>query len=111
MEFGWSILTAEKVKNQELIFIKAFEELIKPQNKKDCQIFSGMGSSLSKWNPTVELENPSIRKSKASKWKFVWTDKMDQEYGIVRKTMLEQIQLTPFDSNKSLRLVIDGAST
>ena len=29
----------------------------------------------------------------------------------MRKTILEQIQLTLFDPNKSLRLVIDGART
>ena len=110
MEVGGSVLTVEKVKNQDLIFItprgkriKAFEELRKPQWHAEL--------SLSRWNPTVALEIPMIRKTTASKGKFVWTDKMDQEYGIVRKTMLEQIQLTPFDSNKSLRLVIDGAST
>ena len=118
MEVGGSVLTVEKVKNQDLIFItprgkriKAFEELRKPQNKKDCQIFSGMLSSLSTWNPTVALEIPMIRKTTASEGKFVWTDEMDREYEAVRKTMLEQIQLTPFEPNKSLILVIDGAST
>ena len=55
VEFGGSVLTVEKLKNQELIFItpkgeqiRAFEELRNPQNKKDCQVFSGMLSSLSK---------------------------------------------------------------
>ena len=78
VEFGGSVLTMEKVKNQELIFItrrgkriKAFEKLRKPQNKKDCQIFNGMLSSLSRWNPTVALEIPMIRKTTASKGKFV----------------------------------------
>ena len=70
-----------------------------------------MLSSLSKWNPVAALEIPLLRKSTAAKGKCVWTDKMDQEYNKVRKTILEQIQLTPFDPNKSLRLVIDGAST
>ena len=48
VEFGGSVLTAEKVKNEELIFIankgkriKAFEELRKPQNKYDCQLSQG----------------------------------------------------------------------
>ena len=36
---------------------------------------------------------------------------MQSEYESIRKAMLEQIQLTPFDPNKSLRLVIDAAST
>ena len=62
VEFGGSVLRVDKVKTQELIFItpegkriKAFEELQKPQHKKDCQIFSGMLSSLSKWNLTVAI--------------------------------------------------------
>ena len=99
VEFGGSVLTAEKVKNEELIFIapkgkrmKAFEELRKPQNKHDCQVFSGMLSSLSKWNPTVALEIPLIRKATAAKGRFVWTDAMEQEYNTVRKIMLAQIK-------------------
>ena len=36
---------------------------------------------------------------------------MQREWEITRKIMLEQIQLTPFDPKKSLRLVIDAAST
>ena len=51
------------------------------------------------------------QKSSNAKAKFVLMDKMEREYNIVRKGMLEEIQLTPFDPNKSLRLVIDGAST
>ena len=70
-----------------------------------------MLSSLSKWNPTVALEIPLIRKATAVKGKFIWTDVMDQEYNTVRKTTLEQISLTPFDNRKTLRLMIDGAST
>ena len=108
----------EKVKNQDLIFttlkgkgIKAFEELCRPENKRDCQVFSGMLSSLQRWNPTIALEIPLIRKASVSKGRFIWTDDMLNEYEVVRETMLEQIQLTPFDLNKSLRLVIDAAST
>ena len=118
LEFGGSILTVEKVKNEELIFIapkskriQFFAELRKPQNKKDCQIFSGMLSSLAKWNPTVNLEIPLIRKETASKGKFMWNDEMDKEYETVRKTLLSQIRLTPYDPNKSLRLVIDASCT
>ena len=36
---------------------------------------------------------------------------MQKEWEITRKIMLEQIQLTPFDPEKTLRLVIDAAST
>ena len=56
-------------------------------------------------------EIPLIRKATASKGHFIWINEMQREYESIRKTMLEQIQLTPFDPNKSLRLVIDAAST
>ena len=112
------MLSAEKVKNEELILIppkgeriKAFEELRKPERKHDCQVFLGMLSSLSKWNPTVAPEIPLITKATAAKGRFIWTDAMGQEYNTVRKTMLTEIKLTPFHEKKNLKLMIDGAST
>ena len=68
-----------------------------------------MLSSLQRWNPTIALEIPLIRKATASKGRFIWSDEMQKEYEVVRETMLGQIQLTPFDPNKSLRLVIYAA--
>ena len=41
--------------------------------------------NLSKWNPTVALEIPLIRKAMAAKGRFIWTDAMEQEYKTVRK--------------------------
>ena len=110
------MLTAEKVKHEELIFItpkgkriKAFEELRKPKNKHDCQeVFSGMLLSLSKWNSTVALEIPLISKGTAAKGKFIWTNEMEKEYNTVRNTILEQISLTPVDERKTLRPIIDS---
>ena len=106
----------EKVKNDELIFIapkskriQAFAELRKPACKKDCQIFSGMLSSLAKWNPTVNLEIPLIRKETASKGKFMWNDEMDREYETVRKTLLSQIRLTPYRKSRSVLLLMPVA--
>ena len=67
--FGGSLIMVEKVQNQYLILItpkskriRALEELRRPQTKKDCQVFAGMISSLQRWNPTVALEIPLIRK-------------------------------------------------
>ena len=61
------MITVEKVKNQDLIFIapkekriRAFEELRRPETKRDYQVFSGMLSSLQRWNPTVAVEMPLI---------------------------------------------------
>ena len=82
------------MKNQELIFttpkgkrIKAFEELRKPENEKDCQVFRGKLSSLVKWKPTIALEIPLIRKAIASKGCFIWTDEKQKEYEVVKRTM------------------------
>ena len=68
------MITVEKVKTQDLIFIapkekriRAFEELRRLETKRDYQVFSGMLSSLQRWNPTVALEIPLIRKATASK--------------------------------------------
>ena len=41
----------------------------------------------------------------------MWTDESEREYVTVRKTMLKQIHLTPYNEEKTLRLIIDGAST
>ena len=38
-------------------------------------------------------------------------DEQDREYVRVRKTMLEWIRSTPYNKNKTLRLIIDGTST
>ena len=115
---GGSIVTVERVQNEELIFIqpkgkriKALEELRKPTCKKDFQVFTGMVSCLLKWNPTEALEIPLIRKATASKGKFIRTDELEREYVTVWKTMLEKICLTTYNPDETLRLIIDGAST
>ena len=76
VELGGLFITLEKVKNQDLIFIapkgkriKAFEELCRPQTKRDCHVFSGMLS-------TVAREIPLITKATASKGHFILSDKM-----------------------------------
>ena len=89
VEFGGSLITVEKVQDQDLIFItpkskriRALEELRRPQTKKDCQVFAGMISSLQRWNPTVALEIPLLRKATASKSRFIWSDEMQKEWKI-----------------------------
>ena len=57
------------------------------------------------------MEIPLIRKATAAKEKFIWMDEQDREYVRVRKTMLEWIRSTPYNKNKTLRLIIDGTST
>ena len=91
IEFEGSIVTVEKVQNQDLIFItpktkriRALEELRRPQTKKDCQVYAGMISSSIRWNPIVALEIPLIRKACASKGRFIWSDEMQREWEITR---------------------------
>ena len=57
----------------------------------------------------MAIEILLIRKACASKGTFIWNDEMQREWEITRKMMLEQIQLTPFDPEKTLRLVIDAS--
>ena len=118
VEFGGCIISAEKVKSEEVIFvapkdgrIKAFEELRTPRSKKDVQIFCGMLASLQKWYPSIPLAIPNLRKATAGSAKFVWTSLLTEEYEAVKKVMVTQIRITPFDPAKVLRLVIDGASS
>ena len=40
-----------------------------------------------------------IRKATASKGNSIWTDELDHDNVRVRKTMLTQISLTPYDEN------------
>ena len=91
VEFGGSLIMVEKVQNQYLILItpkskriRALEELRRHQTKKDCQVFAGMISSLQRWNPTVALEIPLLRKATASKSRFIWSDELQKEWEITR---------------------------
>ena len=118
VEFGGSTVSSEKCANEDLLFIspknkriKSLEELKKPQNKKDCQVFCGMLASLQQWNPSLPLEIPLLRKATAGTGKFIWTKDLEQEYNNVKTVMCEQIRLPPYDPSKPLRLVIDGASS
>ena len=57
------------------------------------------------------MKIPLIRKATASKGKFIWPDDLEREYIRVRTTIPEQISLTQYDENKTVRLILDGAST
>ena len=47
-------------------------------------MFIGILSNLQRWNPTIALEIPLIRKATASKGRFIWSDEMQKEYKVVR---------------------------
>ena len=118
VEFGGSIISAEVVKQEDVIFIapkskriKAFEELRKPTCKKEVQVYCGMLASLQSWYPNLPLNIPLLRKATAGAGKFSWTPALEAEYQAVKEIMVTQIRLSPYDREKKLRLIIDGASS
>ena len=118
VEFGGTTISAESVRDEEVIFIgpkskriKAFEELKKPTCKREVQVFCGMLASLQSWFPSLPLNIPNLRKATAGASKFSWTPLLEAEFKAVKNIMATQIRLSPYDPEKRLRLVIDGASS
>ena len=82
---------------------------MKPTSKKEVQIFCGMLSSLQLWFPSLPLNIPNLRKATAGSSKLVWTDLLEEEYNAVKALMVSHIRLSPYDPQKVLRLIVDGA--
>ena len=87
IEFGGSIISAETVKDEDIVFVgpknkrvKAFQSLKRPTNKKEMQIFCGIVASLQNWYPSLPLNIPNLRKATAGNSKFIWTELLEQEY-------------------------------
>ena len=89
----------------------AFQNLKRPETKKELKSFCGMLSSLQGWSPSVPLHSPLLRKSCGPKEKIVWTSEMLLEYDDINKLMLNQIKLSLYNEEKDLYLVIDGTSS
>ena len=98
-----SILTRDKR-------VKAFMDLKKPETKKEIQVMCGMLSSL-QWNLSLPLNLSMIRKATANKGKVIWTDELEVENQNAVDIMKTRIKLSPYDSTKRLRLIIDRAKT
>ena len=67
VEFGGCIVSRETLgdsvyiepKNQRIL---ALEQLRKPENKRDLQVFAGMIASLQSWYPSLPLVIPNIHR-------------------------------------------------
>ena len=70
-----------------------------------------MLASLQNWFPSLPLNIPNMRKATAGASKFTWTQILEEEYEAVKEIVTSQIRLSPYDPDKKLRLVIDGASS
>ena len=70
-----------------------------------------MAASLQNWYPILPLNIPNLRKATAGNSKFIWTELLEQEYTAAKEIMETQIQLSPYNPDKQLCLLIDGASS
>ena len=70
-----------------------------------------MLASLQTWFPSLPLNIPNLRKATAGASKFSWTPLLEAEFEAVKDIMATQIRLSPYNPDKRLRLVIDGASS
>ena len=83
----------------------------KPKTKKELQSFCGMISSMRGWFPNIIFSTDSLRMGCAHGVKFQWTKKMQQEFDKVKLIFTDQIQLSPYDPNKELNILTDGANS
>ena len=92
--------------------VQAFQNLRRPRNKKEVQIFCGMMTSLQKWAPHVTLNASVMRAATKGKNKpFEWTEEMEAEFQFLKKTMKQSLKLSPYNPEQKLRLIIDGSRT
>ena len=78
MKFGGAIISAEKIKDQSIIFldppnfrILAITEMPALKTKKELQSFCGMISSLQGWFPNVSFSNKNLRAGTTQGTKFI----------------------------------------
>ena len=118
VKFRGIIISAEKIKEQSIIFldppdarILALTEMPAPTTKKELQSFCGMVSSLKAWFPNVSFFNKNLRVGTTQGTKFVCTPYMQEEFVQLNKIFQDQIRLSPFDPEKEINILCDGASS
>ena len=77
--------------------VKAFQNLRRPQTKKEVQVFCGMLTSLRKWAPNAPLNAPALYAATGGKKgiAFEWMDAMEEEYKFLKEEMKKCLQLSP----------------
>ena len=89
--------------------VQAFQNLCRPRNKKEVQIFCRMMTSLQKWAPHVPLNAPVMRAATGGNKSFEWTEETEKEYQFLKKTMKQSIKRSTYNPEQKLRLIIDGS--
>ena len=88
VKFGGTVISAEKIQNNSVIFldppdkrILAVTEMEQPKSRKDLQRLTGMISSLRAWFPSVSFAAKALfGASGNSGAKFVWTPEMEKDF-------------------------------
>ena len=84
VEFGGALITSETVGSKNVVNIlpksqrvQAFQNLRRPRNKKEVQIFWRMMTSLQKWAPHVLLNAPVVLAATGGNKTLEWTEEME----------------------------------
>ena len=117
VKFSGAVISAEKIKGQEITFldtpdqrILAITEMPPPTCKKELESYCGMIRSLKQWFPNVTFANKHLNAGTTHGSKFVWTLDMQREYEEIKLIFQNQIRLSPFNPDKPINTLIDGAS-
>merc|ERR1712215_415737 len=118
VKFGRTVISAEKIKNNSVIFldppdkrILAVTEMERPKTRKDLQGLTGMISALRAWFPSVRFAVKSLFGASGNVGaKFIWTPEMEKDFQLVKHIFNKQIRLSPFDPKKKINLLIDWAN-
>ena len=70
-----------------------------------------MVSSLKAWFPNVSFCNKNLWEGTTQGTKFVWTPYMQEEFMQLKKIFQDQIRLSPFNPEKEINILCDGASS
>ena len=115
VKFGGTIISAEKVAENSIIFldppdnrILAVTEMKRPESTKNVQTLMGMISSLKPWFPNINFTTPALRGACGNKSKFIWTPEMNLEFEKVKLIFTDQIRLSPFNPDKEINILIDA---
>ena len=100
VKFGGTIISAEKVQNNSVIFldppdkrILAVTEMERPKTRKELQSLTGMISSLRAWFPSVRFAVKSLYGATGNVGaKFIWTPEMQKDFDHIKQIFTEQIR-------------------
>merc|ERR1711888_568481 len=61
--------------------------------------------------PSINFSTDALRKGCAHTSKFIWTPEMELEFEKVKLIFTDQIRLSPFNPNRDIDILIDGANS